>query len=134
MQIEILEQKAKEMQKLSYAPYSGFNVGAALLCEDGRIFTGCNVENAAYSPGCCAERVAIYKAVSEGARKFVAIAIAGGKNAKATEYCPPCGVCRQVLREFVRDDFKVVMVKDGAEPKVMSFGELLPDSFGPDNL
>lgn len=110
MQIEILEQKAKEMQRLSYAPYSGFNVGVALLCEDGRIFTGCNVENAAYSPGCCAERVAIYKAVSEGARKFVAIAIAGGKNAKATEYCPPCGVCRQVLREFVRDDFKVVMV------------------------
>lgn len=134
MQIEILEQKAKEMQRLSYAPYSGFNVGVALLCEDGRIFTGCNVENAAYSPGCCAERVAIYKAVSEGARKFVAIAIAGGKNAKATEYCPPCGVCRQVLREFVRDDFKVVMVKDGAKPKVMSFGELLPDSFGPDNL
>ena len=78
--------------------------------------------------------MASYKAVSEGARKCVAIAIAGGRDAKATEYCPPCGVCRQVLREFVRDDFKVVMVKDGAKPKVMSFGELLPDSFGPDNL
>ena len=134
MQMEIIEIKAKEMQKMSYAPYSGFNVGAALLCKDGRIFTGCNVENAAYSPGCCAERTAVFKAVSEGVREFVAIAIAGGRDGKANEYCPPCGVCRQVLREFVSDDFKVVLVKDGEKSKVITFGELFPESFGPDNL
>lgn len=134
MQIEILEKKAKEMQKMSYAPYSKFNVGAALLGKDGRIFTGCNIENAAYSPGCCAERTALFKAISEGTRRFEAIAIAGGYDAKATEYCPPCGVCRQVLREFVSDDFLVILVKEGVKSKVIRFGELFPESFGPDNL
>lgn len=134
MSLKLLEEKAREMQKLSYAPYSGFNVGAALLSKDGRIFTGCNVENAAYSPGCCAERVALFKAVSEGVREFEAIAIAGGKNKNALEYCPPCGVCRQVLREFVRDDFLVILIKDGEESKVLTFGELFPESFGPENL
>ena len=134
MQIKILEEKAKQMQKMSYAPYSGFNVGAALLSKDGRIFTGCNVENAAYSPGCCAERTAVFKAVSEGAKEFEAIAIAGGKDGKATDYCPPCGVCRQVLREFVSDDFKIILVKDDEESKIITFGELFPESFGPDNL
>ena len=134
MSLKLLEEKAREMQKLSYAPYSGFNVGAALLSKDGRIFTGCNVENAAYSPGCCAERVALFKAVSEGVREFEAIAIAGGKNKNALEYCPPCGVCRLVLREFVRDDFLVILIKDGEESKVLTFGELFPESFGPENL
>lgn len=134
MSLKLLQEKAKEMQKLSYAPYSRFNVGAALLSKDGRIFTGCNVENAAYSPGCCAERVAVFKAVSEGVREFSAIAIAGGRDALATNYCPPCGVCRQVLREFVSEDFKVILVKENAEPKVLTFGELFPESFGPENL
>lgn len=134
MSLKLLEEKAREMQKLSYTPYSGFNVGAALLSKDGRIFTGCNVENAAYSPGCCAERVALFKAVSEGVREFEAIAIAGGKNKNALEYCPPCGVCRQVLREFVRDDFLVILIKDGEESRVLTFGELFPESFGPENL
>lgn len=134
MSLKLLEEKAKEMQKLSYAPYSRFNVGAALLSKDGKIFTGCNVENAAYSPGCCAERVAVFKAVSEGVREFSAIAIAGGRDGLATDYCPPCGVCRQVLREFVGDDFKVVLVKDNTEPKILEFGELFPESFGPENL
>ena len=117
----------------AYAPYSGFMVGAALLCSDGAVYTGCNIENAAYSPTNCAERTAVFKAVSEGRRDFTAIAVCGGKNGKITNLCAPCGVCRQVLREFCKDDFPVYLAhKDGY--KVLTLGDLLPYSFGEDSL
>ncbi len=132
--IELLKKAAKQAQKNSYAPYSGFNVGAALLTKEGKIFSGCNIENAAFSPGCCAERVALYKAVSEGFSDLEAILILGGKDGENTQYCAPCGVCRQVLREFVKEDFKIILSKDEGEDKVFSLFELLPESFGPDIL
>jgi cytidine deaminase len=124
----------------SYSPYSNYPVGAALLCADGSIYTGCNVENASYPAGNCAERTAVFKAVSEGKRKFKAIAIVGGKTLTS-----PCGVCRQVLREFVNpEEFKVIMTvydeKAGeytrhvSEYRLMTLSELLPLSFGPENL
>ena len=117
----------------AYAPYSGFRVGAALLCSDGTVYTGCNIENAAYSPTNCAERTAIFKAVSEGRRDFTAIAVCGGKNGIITNLCTPCGVCRQVLREFCKDDFPVYLAhKDGF--KALTLGDLLPYSFGEDSL
>lgn len=119
----------------AYAPYSGFCVGAALLTADGEIITGCNIENAAYSPGNCAERTAVFKAVSEGKMEFRAIAIAGGKRGEKLEYTSPCGVCRQVLREFVSpEDFFVIMAISEDEYRLMTLSELLPVSFGPDNL
>ena len=117
----------------AYAPYSGFTVGAALLCSDGAVYTGCNIENAAYSPTNCAERTAIFKAVSEGRRDFTAIAVCGGKNGKITDLCTPCGVCRQVLREFCKDDFPIYLAhKDGY--KALTLGDLFPYSFGEDSL
>ena len=104
-------EKAKEAMKNAYSPYSNFHVGAALLCDDGEIFTGCNIENSAFSPTICAERCAIAKAVSEGKRKFSAIAICGGKNGVLTDsMTSPCGVCRQVLQEFCTPDFKIYLV------------------------
>lgn len=108
----------------AYAPYSGFRVGAALLCEDGRIFTGCNVENAAYPLCTCAERTALCAAVSQGARRFLAIAIAGGTDEDCTQPCAPCGGCRQNLAEFCGADFPVLL-SDGIHP----LGELLPGVF-----
>lgn len=108
----------------AYAPYSGFRVGAALLCEDGRIFTGCNVENAAYPLCTCAERTALCAAVSQGARRFLAIAIAGGTDEDCTQPCAPCGSCRQNLAEFCGADFPVLL-SDGIHP----LGELLPGVF-----
>ena len=108
----------------AYAPYSGFRVGAALLCEDGRIFTGCNVENAAYPLCTCAERTALCAAVSQGARHFLAIAIAGGTDEDCTQPCAPCGGCRQNLAEFCDVDFPVLL-SDGIHP----LGELLPGVF-----
>lgn len=108
----------------AYAPYSGFRVGAALLCEDGRIFTGCNVENAAYPLCTCAERTALCAAVSQGARRFLAIAIAGGTDEDCTQSCAPCGGCRQNLAEFCGADFPVLL-SDGIHP----LGELLPGVF-----
>ena len=108
----------------AYAPYSGFRVGAALLCEDGRIFTGCNVENAAYPLCTCAERTALCAAVSQGARRFLAIASAGGTDADCTQPCAPCGGCRQNLAEFCGADFPVLL-SDGIHP----LGELLPGVF-----
>ena len=117
----------------AYAPYSGFTVGAALLCSDGAVYTGCNIENAAYGPTNCAERTAIFKAVSEGRRDFTAIAVCGGKNGKITDLCTPCGVCRQVLREFCKDDFPIYLAhKDGY--KALTLGDLFPYSFGEDSL
>ncbi len=125
---ELIE-KAKGAMENAYAPYSDFKVGAALLAKDGRIFSGCNVENAAYGPSNCAERTAIFKAVSEGVRDFEAIAIVGGKAGAIEDFCPPCGVCRQVMSEFCDKDFRIVLEgKDGAQ-KTFTLGELLPESF-----
>lgn len=127
-----LAKLAAESAKAAYSPYSGFKVGAALLCADGTVYTGCNIENSAYSATVCAERVAFFKAISEGKTDFEAVAIAGGKDAVIDGICPPCGVCRQVMAEFCNSKrFKVLLVKkDGFEEH--SLGELLPLSFGKD--
>ena len=132
--IKTLCEKAKQARNCAYAPYSAFKVGAALLCGDGEIYTGCNIENASYSPTCCAERVAFFKAVSDGKREFSAIAVCGGKEDTLSESpCFPCGVCRQVLREFCKDDLKIyVMSRD--EVKEYSLSDILPFSFGVENL
>ena len=127
--IEKLRKKAIEMLNFSYAPYSNFHVGAALLTSEGKIYTGCNIENAAYGPSNCAERTAIFKAVSEGKKEFEAIAIVGGKNGKIENFCPPCGVCRQVLAEFCKKDFEIVLAKSTNEYKIMTLEQLLPESF-----
>jgi len=125
---EKLIELAKEAMLGAYAPYSGFKVGAALLCADGSVYLGCNIENAAYTPTVCAERTAIFKAVSEGKRDFTAIAVCGGKDGVISGAFPPCGVCRQVLREFCRDDFTVYLVKkDGFD--TVTLADLLPHSF-----
>lgn len=124
-----LVRKAVEARKLAYAPYSGFQVGAALLAKDGRIFTGCNVENASYGLTVCAERVALFKAVSEGAREFLAIAVACGKGP-----CAPCGACRQVLYEFAPDLLVIMADGEGKSWQTRRLLELLPQGFGPRNL
>ena len=112
----------------AYAPYSGFQVGAALLCADGSVYQGCNIENAAYSPTNCAERTAIFKAVYDGHRDFTAIAVCGGKGGVITGAFPPCGVCRQVMREFCGDDFRIYLVNDkGFETVTLT--QLLPYGF-----
>ncbi len=125
---EKLCELAKEAMLRAYAPYSGFKVGAALLCADGTVYQGCNIENASYTPTVCAERTAFFKAISEGKRDFAAIAICGGKDGVITGRFPPCGVCRQVMREFCRDDFPVYLVTpDGYE--AVTLADLLPYSF-----
>lgn len=131
--IELIK-KAIEARKYSYAPYSGYMVGAALLCEDGSIITGCNVENASYGATNCGERTAVFNAVSEGKRRFSAIAIAGGKEG-SVDYACPCGICRQVLREFSDPkQMEVLICKSTEDYKEMTLEELLPESFGPENL
>lgn len=125
-----LVQKAKEAAEKSYCPYSHFSVGAALMTKSGKVFQGCNIENASFSPTCCAERTAFFKAISEGEKDFLKIAIVGGINGSFTDYCTPCGVCRQVMAEFCDRDFTVILGKDGDEIKSFSLGELLPQSFG----
>lgn len=121
---------ALEARERAYTPYSGFAVGAALLCADGSVYQGCNIENAAFGPTVCAERVAVFKAVSEGKRDFAAIAVAGGRAGQdITELFPPCGVCRQVLREFCGLDFPLYLVKENGGYETHSLGELLPFSF-----
>ncbi len=127
--IEKLIKKAIEMLNFSYAPYSNFHVGAALLTSEGEIYTGCNIENAAYGPSNCAERTAIFKAVSEGKKEFEAIAVVGGKNGKIENFCPPCGVCRQVLAEFCKKEFEIVLAKSTNEYKIITLEQLLPESF-----
>lgn len=122
---------AAEAMKKSYSPYSGYKVGAALLCKNGNVFTGCNIENAAYGPTICAERTAIFKAVSEGETDFQMIAVAGGKDGKIEGAFPPCGVCRQVMAEFCGEDF-IILVATGKDTfKDYSLKELLPEAFGP---
>lgn len=137
MNYDELISTAIKMTEKSYAPYSHFHVGAALLDKNGKIWTGCNVENAAYGPSNCAERTAVFKAVSEGVKEFQAIAIAGGaenSDGKVViqDFCPPCGVCRQVLSEFCSKDFKIILVNGKSETKEFTLGELLPESFSLD--
>ena len=125
---ERLVELAKEAMTHAYAPYSGYKVGAALLCADGTVYQGCNIENSAYSPTNCAERTAFFKAIYDGQRVFSAIAICGGKDGVITGLFPPCGVCRQVMREFCGMDFKIYMITpDGYETRTLA--QLLPDSF-----
>lgn len=126
---------ALAMTKKSYAPYSHFHVGAAVLAESGKAYCGANVENASYGASICAERSAIFQAVNAGERRFVAIAIAGGKDGEITDYCAPCGMCRQVMREF--GDPATLMIHIAKSPtdyRSYTLAELLPESFGPDNL
>lgn len=130
-----LARKAVEMLAFSYAPYSHHHVGAALETADGRIYTGCNIENAAFGPTVCAERTAFFKAVSEGVRSFRRIAIAGGLNGVAADFCAPCGVCRQVMMEFCDPDtFEVLLTREDGAVKVFLLKELLPLGFGPASL
>lgn len=133
--IEKLIDTAIEQLKFSYTPYSNFKVGAALLAKNGEIFTGCNIENASYTPTNCAERTAFFKAVSEGVREFRAICIVGGKDGKLTEYTAPCGVCRQVMMEFCDPKtFQIILVVDKERYEIYTLEELMPLGFGPLNL
>lgn len=126
---EKLMELAKEAMTHAYAPYSGYQVGAALLCADGTVYQGCNVENASYTPTVCAERSAFFKAIYDGKRAFSAIAVCGGKDGKLTGMFPPCGVCRQVMREFCEDSFQVYMVGPEGTFEVCTLDQILPYSF-----
>ena len=133
--IEMLIDQALSMMDRSYIPYSNFAVGAALLCEDGTVYTGCNIENAAYTPTICAERTAFFKAVSEGKTSFKAIAIAGGADRIPDALTSPCGVCRQVMMEFCNPaDFYVIMADGPNSCRIRTLEELLPLGFGPGNM
>lgn len=126
---------AMENQKNSYAPYSHYNVSAAVLMGSGKIYLGVNVENASYPAGICAERNAIFHAIQEGEREIVAVAIVGGPNYTIKDYCAPCGVCRQVMREFCKpNNMLVIFAKSPEDYKEMTLEELLPESFGPEAL
>ncbi len=129
MKPEILIGYALEAMDRAYAPYSGYKVGAALLCADGAVYQGCNIENSAFSPTICAERTAFAKAVSEGQREFTAMAVCGGKDGVITGLFPPCGVCRQVMAEFCREDFVVYMAGPQGGFETRTLAQLLPDSF-----
>jgi len=129
MDTKTLIQEAVKMLDFSYVPYSHFHVGAALLTKSGKIYTGCNIENAAYGPSNCAERTAIFKAVSEGEKEFEAIAVVGGPDGKIKDFCPPCGVCRQVMAEFCDKDFKIHLSNASGDIKTFTLAELLPESF-----
>lgn len=126
---------AIEQLTFSYTPYSGFKVGAVLLTKGGKFYTGCNIENAAYTPTNCAERTAFFKAVSEGEKEFQAICIVGGKDGILTDYTAPCGVCRQVMMEFCEPDtFRIILAISKEQYRIVTLKELLPLGFGPDNL
>lgn len=125
---------AKEAMTHAYAPYSGFQVGAALLCADGAVYCGCNIENASYGVTNCAERTAFFKAVYDGHRDFTAIAVVGGKDGVISGLCPPCGVCRQVMREFCSDDFLIYLAGAGDTRQTLTLAQLLPYSFGAASL
>lgn len=136
------EARVKEMIRIaigqlaySYTPYSGFKVGASLLTKGGKLYTGCNVENAAYTPTNCAERTAFFKAVSEGEREFQAICVVGGKDGVLREYTAPCGVCRQVMMEFCNPDiFQIILATSEEQYEIFTLKQLLPLGFGPANL
>lgn len=125
---------AKKAMENAYAPYSGYRVGAALLTKSEKVYTGCNIENASYSPTVCAERTAIFKAVSDGERDFLKIAVAGGKDGKITGEFPPCGVCRQVMAEFCDENFKILVVNENNAYTEYCFSEILPFSFNPKHI
>lgn len=134
-QIQKLIETATAQLAYSYTPYSHFKVGAALLGKNGEIYTGCNIENAAYTPTNCAERTAIFKAVSEGVREFEAICIVGGPEGKLVDYTPPCGVCRQVMMEFCDPDhFRIILAKSKDDYRIYKLTDLLPQGFGPGSL
>lgn len=120
--------KAKDAMKFSYSPYSEFKVGSALLCKNGKVFTGVNIENASFSATNCAERTAFFKAISEGEKDFCKIAVVGGKGGKITDFCPPCGVCRQVMAQFCEKDFEILLF-NGEIIKKYTLEEILPVSF-----
>jgi cytidine deaminase len=126
--------EAINAMKNSYSPYSDFKVGAALLTENGKVYTGCNIENVAFGPSICAERVAFFKAISEGEKSFSKIAVVGGKNGVITSPTPPCGVCRQVMREFCNDDFEILIVRENVNYDKVLLKDLLPLSFRPEIL
>ena len=126
---EELIELAHEAMNHAYVPYSGYRVGAALLTRDGQVYQGCNIENASYTPTVCAERSAFFKAIYDGVRDFSAIAVAGGKDGIITGFFPPCGVCRQVMREFCRDDFTIYMVGPNGSYLKKTLNEILPYSF-----
>lgn len=130
---ELYSLAVKAMEK-SYSPYSSCKVGAALLTENGKVYPGTNIENAAFSPTVCAERVAFFKAISEGEKKFLKIAVAGGKNGKINGIFAPCGVCRQVMREFCHDDFTLILGKSDTEFDICTLKDLLPLSFSPKDV
>ena len=133
--VEKLIDTAIKQLKFSYTPYSNCKVGAALLTKSGKIYTGCNIENASYTPTNCAERTAFFKAVSEGVRDFQAICIVGGKDGKLTEYTAPCGVCRQVMMEFCNPKtFQIILAVDKERYEIYTLEELMPLGFGPLNL
>ncbi len=124
---ELINAAKKAMEK-SYAPYSHFNVGAALYCGDGKVYLGANIENSSFSLCCCAERNAVFRAVNDGERDFKAIAVVGGKNHKIEKYCPPCGACRQVLTEFCKEDFEIILT-DGQKIKTFKLKDIMPLGF-----
>ena len=126
---EKLMAMAREAMSHAYAPYSGYHVGAALLCADGTVYQGCNIENASYGATNCAERTAIFKAVYDGHREFDAIAICGGKDGVISGYFPPCGICRQVMAEFCQKDFQVYLIGAGDAYQMRTLEELLPSGF-----
>ena len=134
-QIEALIDQAIGMMDYSYAPYSHFHVGAALLARNGSVYGGCNIENAAYTPSNCAERTAFFKAVSEGVLEFDAICRVGGMNKELNKYAAPCGVCRQVMMEFCDpEEFQIILATSKKQYEIFPLNELLPLGFGPDNL
>ena len=131
----VLTQQALEAMRNSYAPYSHYNVGAAVLMSSGRIYTGTNVENASYPCGICAERNAVSHAAACGERKIIAIALAGGMDGEAADYCTPCGMCRQVLREFSEpEELYIFSAKSPEDFRTYTLAQLLPESFGPEAL
>ena len=132
--VKELIERANAARRYAYTPYSDFKVGAALLLKDGDIVTGCNIENSAFGPTNCAERTAFFKAISEGKKEFVAIAVVGGKKEVPESFAFPCGVCRQVMREFCNDEFQIIVAKTVNEYKVYTLPQLLPEGFGGGNL
>jgi len=125
---------ALKARKLSYSPYSNFQVGAALLAKNGKAYTGCNIESASHTPTNCAERTAFFKAVSEGVTEFTAIAVVGGLKGTKIDICSPCGVCRQVMAEFCESEFRIIMADEDYNMRICSLDEVLPYRFGPKDL
>ena len=125
---------AKDAMKNSYAPYSNYNVGAALLCKNGSLYNGCNIENASYSLTNCAERTALFSAIANGEKEFEAICIVGGKNGEITDYAMPCGACRQALAEFCNEDFRVYVGINENDIKEYKLSELIPFLFNKSKL